>query len=101
MNMATQLDGERIVKQVADEVQAREVLAQRYRPVTTWQYAMALVAGVLWGVLVASQLGSNGSILIGAAAGVGMFVGAASYRQCIQMRRRLDAALVLLQASGR
>ena len=101
MNMAAQIAGERIVKQVADEVQAREVLAQRYRPMTSWHYAVALVAGALWGVLVASQLGPNGPILIGAAAGVGLFVGAASYRQGMQMRRRLDAIQVLLQVQGR
>jgi len=86
---------------VADEVLARAVLAQRYRPMTSWQYVMAMVAGIVWGGLVASQLGPNGSILIGAAAGAGLFVGAASYRQCMQMGRRLEAALVLLQARGR
>ena len=97
MNVSLELDGERLAKEVANRANALEVLRQRQNPFAAWQYVVLLVVGGLWGYFT-SQARSVGAELVGAAAGAGIFLAAAGFRECLSLRRRLNAVLVLVLA---
>lgn len=52
-----------------------------------------LCAGISW---IDGLAGSNSAFVVGVAASAGFFLAINSYFECIRLRRRLDAAVVLL-----
>ncbi len=96
MNASTQLDGEKIAKAVAARSQALDTLLNEKRAAFSWQYLGLALLGAVWGWAV-SQAGADGHVLVAGAAGAGFFIAAAALRECIKLRRRLDAMLVILK----
>ncbi|MCT7328728.1 hypothetical protein [Ralstonia mojiangensis] len=97
MSPATQVEGEIIAKQVAQRVEAEATLAEYRAPIARWQYFFWLVVGFVWGGSTGAWA-THGALFIGAVAGAAFFLAAAAFRECIDLRRRLDATLVLLRS---
>lgn len=96
MNTSTQLDGEKIAKAVAARSQALDTLLNEKRATFSWQYLGLALLGAVWGWAV-SKAGADGNVLIAGAAGAGFCIAAGAFRECIKLRRRLDAVLVILK----
>ena len=96
MNVATQITAERLAKGVVERANAIDALAKRTRPLSWWQYVVLVAFGSAWGWYVSSST-PHATLLIGIASGIGVALGAGAFRECINLRRRLDAALVLLR----
>ena len=96
MDIVKQLDGERIAKDVAARSQALEVLSRRPKFAAQWSYWLNTVFGSSLGGYLASYGGSHGQLLLGAVSGAAFFLSLTVFQDCIRLRRRLDAAIVLL-----
>ena len=96
MNVATQIVGERLAKEVEAKARAVEVVSQREHSFTSWQSVGWLVLGGAWGFLI-SKSGYVGTELIGATTGAAFFLAAGAFKECIALRRRLEAVIVLLR----
>lgn len=87
-----------IGRQVARAAEARldaiEALAKRNPPFRFWHYWLTLLFGVGWGLVVAQI---EVPWLVSSVAGAGLFLAAAAFVQCVRLRRRLDAVVVLLR----
>ena len=97
MNVATQIDGERIAKDVIAEAEAQEVLGKRPRLFTQWNYWFAIIFSSAWGSFIATYTGHNAQLFLGVIAGIALLVGLAALQECLSLRRRLDAVLVLVR----
>jgi hypothetical protein len=97
MSPATQVEGEIIAKQVAQRAEAEAILAKYRAPIAKWQYLFWLVVGFVWGGSTAAWT-THGALFIGAVAGAAFFLAAVAFRECLDLRRRLDATLVLLRS---
>jgi hypothetical protein len=97
MNIANQLEGNRIAREVATQQQALELISARPRPtnLSQWHYGLAIVAGGCLGA-VNVYAGEHAQLLVGILAGIGFFLGIAAFQECLSLRRRLNAAIVLL-----
>ena len=93
--VATQLEGEKIARDVKELVRVRALLAERPRRFGPMAALAALALGLGWAWM-ATQTSATGLLAI--VAGVGFFSAIAAFRECMSLRRRLDAALVLLNA---
>ena len=94
MNVATQIVGERLAKEVEAQAIAVETLSQPQRSFTSWQYVGWLVLGGAWGFFISKSV-HVGTELIGATAGAAFFLAAAAFKECITLRRKLEAVIVL------
>jgi hypothetical protein len=91
----TDATGQRIAKEVARRAWATEVLSERIH-VFSWIDGLGLIAAVGIGGSFGAFFDSS-RWLVDAAAGIGFFIGATAYVECLRLRRRLEAALVLLR----
>ncbi len=96
MNIASQLDGNRIAKEVTAQQEALELLRARPKNFSQWHYALALAGGGCLGVLNTYAAGAYAQLFVGILAGMGFFLGIVAFQECLSSRRRLDAAIVLL-----
>lgn len=99
MNIAKELAGQRIAKQVIAEAEAKEILGKPAQ-LTKLSYLLYPIAGAGLGVSLGSYQGPYAQILLGVVAGVALILGAFAYSECRVLRRRLNAALILLQNPG-
>ncbi|MDP3539019.1 MAG: hypothetical protein Q8S26_10015 [Azonexus sp.] len=95
MNIANQLEGNRIAKEVTAQHQALELISARSPNFSQWHYGLTIVVGCCLGVL-NTYAGEHAQLLAGILAGTGFSLGVVAFQQCIILRRRLDAAIVLL-----
>lgn len=95
MNIANQLEGSRIAKEVTAQHEALELIRARPTNFSQWHYGLAIVAGGCIGALNA-YAGEHAQLLVGILAGIGFFVGVVAFQECLSLRRRFDAAIVLL-----
>ena len=96
MNVATQFDGERIANDVLAQASALEVLRKRPRLFSIWNYWLSLLVGSVWGAIIVLYTGPHAQIILGAASGIALLLAAAAFKECLNLRRRLDAAIFLL-----
>lgn len=92
----TEATGQRIAKEVARRAWAAEVLSERIH-VFSWTDGLGLIAAVGIGGSFGAFFDSS-RWLVDAAAGIGFFIGVTAHVECLRLRRRLEAALVLLRA---
>lgn len=96
MNVAKELVGQRIAKHVIAETEAKELLAKP-SPLTKLGYVLYPIGGAGLGASLGAYQSPYAQVLLGVVAGVALYVGAFAYNECRVLRRRLDAALLLLQ----
>lgn len=95
MSIAHQLEGERIAKEVTAKHEALELICAHSKKFSLWHYGAAIVTG--GGIGAANAFaGEHAQLLVGILAGIGFCVGGAAFQECLCLRRRLDAAIVLL-----
>ena len=97
MDIVKQLDGERIAKDVAIRSQALEVLNRQPKHASQWSYGFNIVFGSILGGYLAFYERSHGQLLLGAVSGAAFFLSITVFQECLRLRRRLDAAIVLLR----
>jgi|GEM_PF-2264662 len=95
MNASTQIDGEKIAKAVVARSQALHTLLNEKRTVFSWQYLGLILLGGFWGWLVL-KTGAYSSVFVAVAAGVGFVLACAAFIECVKLRRRLEALIVLV-----
>ena len=98
MNMATQLEGERIARESVESYEAMNVVAD-YRPKAWFFYAylgIAVCAGVFIGIA-GSNAGSDALKLIGGMAGFGLFASLFGLAENMRLRKEVAAAMVILR----
>ena len=96
MNIGTQIDGERIAKDVIAQTLALEAISKRPRNFSPWNYGLSLLFGSAWGVFIASYTGPHAQLILGSASGIAVILSITTFWECLRLRRRLDAAIVLL-----
>jgi len=96
MNASTQIDGEKIAKAVVARSQALDTLLNVKSAAFFWHYLGLALMGGASGWLI-SKAGAEGNFAIAVAAGMGSFLASAAFIECIKLRRRLDAILVILK----
>ena len=96
MNPEAQIIGERLAKNVAAHVAALDVINARVQIFSWWHLCAltALVAGNIW---LGAHAGSTTMFVVGAVAQLGFVLAVNAHVECIKLRKRLDAALVLLR----
>ncbi len=99
MNIATDFDAESIARSVAAEARARDIVRSGRRALAGWHYPLLIAVGAALGWSLSAGAGPATHLLSCMVAGVGFFLGSAAFIECIALRRRLDAALVLLSKS--
>jgi lipid-A-disaccharide synthase-like uncharacterized protein len=108
MTIDTQIVGERIAREVTAKVAAEAVLKQKDRSkATSWWALVGLVCSsglsvqfVLYDTLFASiKKGQYALPLFGFCAIFGCLLALGCFTECRRQRRRLDAAIMLLQAA--
>ena len=100
MNPEMQITGERLAKSVATRADVLDVLDAK-QPRLSFLNACAAVlvgGGITW---LGGQVGSSTAFIIGVPAGAGFLLAANSYFECIRLRKRLDAAVILLREHDR
>jgi hypothetical protein len=97
MSIANQLDGERIAQDVARQRLALELLDRHPGKFTQRHYFLAIVLGAAFGGLNAFYLSQYALLAVGVIAGTGFLLGVVAFQETLSLRRRLDAALVLLR----
>ncbi|MBS1144951.1 MAG: hypothetical protein H6R14_2357 [Proteobacteria bacterium] len=95
MNIVNQLEGNRIAKEVTAQAEALALIRARPTNFSQWHYVLAIVAGGCIGALNA-YAGEYAQLFMGMSAGIGFFVGVVAFQECLKLRRRFDAAIVLL-----
>lgn len=101
MNIATRVGGERIAKDVMDEAMAFEALDERGSRHVIWaEFCMTAGMGALfgWGM---TQFWPAVPQYVGVTASAGYFLSLLCFQHIVRLRRRLDAAVVLLRISHR
>lgn len=95
MNPELEIDGKRLAKTVASRMKAYEILRAPSSKATWWHLGLAVVVGtgMSW---FGAHAGSNSVFAIGIAAEIGFLLAANAYFECVRLRKRLDAAIVLL-----
>ena len=101
MDIVKQLDGERIAKDLAARSQAFEVLNRRPGLFNQWHYWLLLVLGSVVGGALTYSGGSRAQLVLAPVAAIALFLGGATFQECLRLRRRLDAAIVLLRINER
>ena len=96
MNPEAQIIGERLAKDVAARAAALDVINARVHIFSWWHVCVlvALVAGNTW---LGAHAGSTTMFVVGAVAQLGFLLAVNAHVECIKLRKRLDAALVLLR----
>ncbi|MGB7192498.1 MAG: hypothetical protein WBD81_03500 [Collimonas pratensis] len=106
----TQIIGERVAREVSEHAAAETILNQKDRSRSTswWMIAVIVcttglsVQGILYGtVLNAFKQGQYALPLFGFCALFATLLAISCFTECRRLRRRLDAAIVLLQAEQR
>jgi 4-amino-4-deoxy-L-arabinose transferase-like glycosyltransferase len=97
MNAATKLDGERIAKDVLAQAATLAVLAKRRRLLSNWNCWIPVTIGIAWGDFIATYSGPYTQWILGAASGIAVSLAVTAFDECISLRRRLDAVIVLLR----
>lgn len=97
MNIATQIDGERIARETADYVWAVEEIRKRRSPVTFWLTLILMAMGSAWGSWVNRSDDPRMHMILAIATGIAVFVSVSTAAECIRLRRQLDAVLVLVR----
>lgn len=96
MEPRLQISAERLAKSVASRADALEIMDAR-QPKLSFLNACAAVlfgAGISW---LAAHTGPGTPFIVGVPAGAGFLLAANSYFECIRLRKRLDAAVVLIR----
>jgi hypothetical protein len=95
VNPELQIAGERLAKSVVLRTEALEALRAPRPKLALWHMFLTAVigAGIAW---LGAHAGANSVFAIGIAAEVGFLLAVTAYVECIRLRRRLDAAVVLL-----
>ena len=99
MSVETQIIGEHLAKSVAARAAALDVINARTPALSWWHLVLLLIVGAAIGWL-GAHAGSNSVFIIGVAAEVGFLIAVTAFAECIRLRRRLDAALLLLHADA-
>jgi hypothetical protein len=98
MNTGTQIDGMRIAKDIASQSAALELLNERQRPLNQWFYALCIAFGAGLGWLVSSSpQGAHAQMTVAVTSGVAFFLAICAFQECIRLRRRVEAMLVLVK----
>ena len=97
MNPEAQITGERIAMDVAARAAAADVLTSKVHFFSWWHVCMIVLfaAGNAW-------LGSHVSttmFVVGDVAQLGLLLAVNAHVECLKLRRRIDAALVLVRQS--
>ena len=100
MNIAKQIEGERLSRDVAEYVRALEEVKVRRRPFSVWTTVILVALGSLCGVSMTLADDASIRILLNVSTGVALLLGAAATGECIRLRRQLDAVLVLLRKNS-
>lgn len=97
VDCVNRIDGERIAKRVVRREEALGVLKER-APLFSWLDGLGLVAAVCIGM----ELGTlNGDFhwLASGAGGIGFYLAMLAYVECLRLRRRLNAAIALIETA--
>ncbi len=100
MNPDLRIAGDQLAKSVARRSEALETLNTESRKWNVWHLCLTIAVGVgiSW---FGGHAGANGVFVVYAATGAGFLLAANAYFECIRLRKRLDAAIVLLLESDR
>ncbi|MGC1547622.1 MAG: hypothetical protein WA777_03765 [Rhodanobacter sp.] len=101
MDIAAQLDGERIAREIVAQSKARELLDNPSRPFSQWHYWLLLLLVSTAGGFIASYSGPHNQLVLSTVVMIAVSLAAAAFLEGIRNRRRLDAVLVLLRANQR
>lgn len=96
MNPEAQIVGERIAKDVAARSAALDLLALRPH-VFSWWHVSFLVLLVIGNTWLSTHAGSTTVFVIGGVAQLGFLLAINAHVECLKLRRRIDAALVLVR----
>ena len=96
MNSEAEIIGERLAKGVVAHAAALDVINARVHIFSWWHVCvlLALVAGNTW---LGTHAESTTMFVVGAVAQLGFLLAINAHVECIKLRKRLDAALVLLR----
>lgn len=89
------VDAARIARDVERRAEARRVLDERM-PIFSWNDGLAIAVAVGVGGYCGPTLGDAYPWLPDAVAGIGFYLGLSAYGECLRLRRRLNAAIALL-----
>jgi hypothetical protein len=98
VNTEAQITGRRIATDVACRAAALEVIAKRPHVFSWWHVCVLvlLIAGNAW---LSTHAGSTTVFVVGGIAQLGFLLAINAHVECLKLRRRIDAALVLLRQS--
>lgn len=96
MNPEAQIAGERISKDVAARAAAVDVITSRVHFFSWWHICLFVLLGVgnTW---FSAYAGSTTMFVVGGIAQLGFLLALNAHVECFRLRRRIDAALVLVQ----
>lgn len=95
MDVLNQLEGNRIAKEVTAQQEVFELISARPKKFSQWDYVLATGVGGCIGAI-NSYAGDYAQLFAGILAGIGFSLGVVAFQECLSLRRRLDAAIVLL-----
>ena len=98
MNFQTQIDGQRLAKSVASRAAALDVINEHSPILSWWQLALIVLMGISSGWL-GTHGGTDGALVLAIAATLGVALALNACIQCIKLRKRVDAVLVLLSSA--
>jgi uncharacterized membrane protein len=98
VNIQTQIDGQRLAKSVASRTAALEVINERYPVLSWWQLPLIVLMGIgsSW---LGTHGGTDGALVLAIVATLGVALALNACIQCIKLRKRVDAVLVLLSST--
>ncbi|NOS97402.1 MAG: hypothetical protein HOP25_02895 [Methylotenera sp.] len=94
MNVTSPIDSERIFNDVIAQTSALKVIKNCPKRFSNWDYGLWTLIGFAWGWFVSSS--EEAPLILSVASGIAFFLSVAVFRECLRLRRRLDAAIVLL-----
>jgi hypothetical protein len=72
---------------------------RRPRRLTQKHYFLAIIFGAAWGAIIAMHTGQHAALIMGAVTGISFLLSVVAFQECLSLRRRLDAVLVVLRKS--
>lgn len=95
MDSETRILGQQLAREVAARAKAREILEARAHAFSWWQLLLTCVAAGICAVLAGRTLSIATTAAV-AVALVAFLLAVAALLECVRLRRRFDAAMVLL-----